>query len=91
MWDPRTECRQPGTYIPWLPVWEVGRARAVRSRDHNRRELEASVREEPPEAEPDDKSDPLSASSPEEALAMAIKFLEGLKPPDVEEPEEAGS
>ena len=44
-----------------------------------------------PEAEPDNNPDPLSASTPKEALAMAIKFLEGLKPPDVEEPEEEGS
>ncbi len=43
-----------------------------------------------PEAS-DENSDPLSASTPEQALAMAIKFLEGLKPPDVEEPEEEGS
>jgi hypothetical protein len=36
-------------------------------------------KKKPPEPEPDDKSDPLSASSPEEAMALAIKFLEGLK------------
>jgi hypothetical protein len=36
----------------------------------------------------DENSDPLSASTPEEAMALAIKFLEGLKPPDVEDPEE---
>ena len=37
----------------------------------------------------DENSDPLSASTPKEALAMAIKFLEGLKPPEPkEEPEE---
>jgi hypothetical protein len=50
-----------------------------------------SSKKKPLEAEPDDNSDPLSASTPKEALAMAIKFLEGLKPPDVEEPEEEGS
>ncbi len=44
-----------------------------------------------PEASNDNNPDPLSASTPKEALAMAIKFLKGLKPPDVEEPEEAGS
>ncbi len=43
-----------------------------------------------PEAS-DDNLDPLSASTPKEAMALAIKFLEGLKPPDVEEPEEEGS
>ncbi len=48
-------------------------------------------KKKPLEAEPDENSDPLSASTPKEALAMAIKFLEGLKPPDVEEPEEEGS
>ncbi len=32
-----------------------------------------------PEASNDDNPDPLSASTPKEALAMAIKFLEGLK------------
>jgi hypothetical protein len=37
-------------------------------------------KKKPLEAEPDDNSDPLSASTPKEALAMAIKFLEGLKP-----------
>ena len=41
--------------------------------------LRSSSEKKPPEAEPDDKSDPLSASSPEEAMALAIKFLEGLK------------
>ena len=32
-----------------------------------------------PEASNDNNPDPLSASTPKEALAMAIKFLEGLK------------
>ncbi len=44
-----------------------------------------------PEASNDNNPDPLSASTPKEAMALAIKFLEGLKPPDVEEPEEEGS
>jgi hypothetical protein len=45
-------------------------------------------KKKPLEAEPDNNPDPLSASTPKEAMALAIKFLEGLKPPDVEEPEE---
>ncbi len=46
-------------------------------------------KKKPLEAEPDNNPDPLSASTPKEALAMAIKFLEGLKPPEPkEEPEE---
>ena len=39
----------------------------------------ANLRRPPKKKVPDDKSDPLSASSPEEAMALAIKFLEGLK------------
>ncbi len=41
-----------------------------------------------PEASNYNNPDPLSSSTPKEAMALAIKFLEGLKPPDVEEPEE---
>jgi hypothetical protein len=41
-----------------------------------------------PEASNDNNPDPLSASTPKEAMALAIKFLEGLKPPEPkEEPE----
>ena len=45
-------------------------------------------KKKPLEAEPDNNPDPLSASTPKEAMALAIKFLEGLKPPDEEEPKE---
>ena len=45
-------------------------------------------KKKPLEAEPDNNPDPLSASTPKEAMALAIKFLEGLKPLDEEEPKE---
>jgi len=48
-------------------------------------------KKKPLEAEPDNNPGPWGASTPKEAMALAIKFLEGLKPPDVEEPEEEGS
>ncbi len=48
-----------------------------------------SPKKKPLEAEPDNNPDPLSASTPKEAMALAIKFLEGLNPPEPkEEPEE---
>ena len=51
--------------------------------------VEVGSKKKPLEAEPDENSDPLSASTPKEAMALAIKFLEGLKPPEPkEEPEE---
>ncbi len=45
-------------------------------------------KKKPLEAEPDNNPGPWGASTPEEAMALAIKFLEGLKPPEPkEEPE----
>ena len=49
-------------------------------------------KKKPLEAEPDNNPGPWGASTPEEAMALAIKFLEGLNLPEPkEEPEEEGS
>jgi len=45
-------------------------------------------KKKPLEAEPDNNPGPWGASTPKEAMALAIKFLEGLKPLDEEEPKE---